>query len=69
MKAKKDTKFSQELADQSCVTSTQNFLSVYTGSPGIKETSMNDMDRNVYDNDIAKPLTQIRNIPGPPSTP
>lgn len=60
MKAKKDTKFT----DQN-VSSTQNFLSLYTTA----ETSMNDVNRNVYDKDIAKPLTQIKNIPGPPATP
>ncbi|XP_044257852.1 homeobox protein Hox-B7a-like [Tribolium madens] len=56
MKAKKDTKFTSEQS----VTSTFNFLSLHSA-----ETSMNDVNRN----DCAKPLTQIKNIPGPPETP
>jgi hypothetical protein len=58
MKAKKDSKMN---AQEQNLTA-QNFLAHYT------ETSMNDANRNVFD-DVAKPLTQIRNLPGPPESP
>lgn len=73
MKAKKDNKFPGTSdvigSDQSNVPSPQNFLQLYANSATVKETSMDDMNRNVFDtfaSDIAKPLTQLRNIPGPP---
>ncbi|KAJ8985802.1 hypothetical protein NQ317_016309 [Molorchus minor] len=81
MKAKKDNKFGvvpHEYAatedvnmNHNLFTSAPNFTkSVYGQSCEMHaETSTADSNRNSFDKDIARPLTALKNIPGPPVSP
>lgn len=81
MKAKKDTKFlGIDYSNSEDINMNQD--SMYMGSSyspehyyggvsnkNAKETSMLDENTNSMDNNLARPLTQLSNLPGPPLTP
>lgn len=81
MKAKKDSKFgglSNEYPNTEDINMNQNMFPTSTNFPkGFytnpsempMETSTVDSNRNSYDDDIARPLTALKNIPGPPVSP
>ncbi|KAJ8956434.1 hypothetical protein NQ318_010747 [Aromia moschata] len=81
MKAKKDTKFgglpheyptSEDInMNQNVFPSTPNFSkNVYDQACEIRaETSTADSNRNSFDEEVARPLTALKNIPGPPVSP
>ncbi|KAB0790201.1 hypothetical protein PPYR_15467, partial [Photinus pyralis] len=76
MKAKKDNKFSpsEDFPEQddinmnNTITSTNNGTSPYTNinSPELCTVSQ---ERNLFDESVAIPMTQLRNLPGPPCLP
>ncbi|KAG5877093.1 hypothetical protein JTB14_006389 [Gonioctena quinquepunctata] len=85
MKAKKDGKFGvqpQEFPPMEDINMNQNMFSTPSnfskaffpsGEQGnaekLSETSTVDNERNCYDNNLAMPLTALKNIPGPPLSP
>ncbi|XP_057660705.1 homeobox protein Hox-D5-like [Diorhabda carinulata] len=85
MKAKKDGKYSatqQEFPSLEDINMNQNifpstsdvntsfFSSCAQENPELSsESLMGDNNRNPYRSDVARPLTAIKNIPGPPSSP
>lgn len=78
MKAKKDCKYGNlqdysnediNMNNQNSSVATQHFAKHSFPKNMNEEILMGDRNRNLFDEDVAKPLTQIRNIPGPPCTP
>ncbi|XP_060525264.1 homeobox protein Hox-A5-like [Cylas formicarius] len=84
MKAKKDTKFGLNydfapsedinMNQNQAFSSSQSFKNYYlnAANDAVQETSIVDATRNLgnlYDRDLPRPLTQIKNIPGPTLSP
>lgn len=74
MKAKKSTPIDPVSLDD--INMNQQMYETYTknlhaNNAGVNqmESSIADVNRNPFDSDIAKPLTALKNIPGPPISP
>lgn len=72
MKAKKSTPLDTVSMDD--INMNQRMFQTYSKNfnnlcMNLKETSIADGERNSYDSDIARPLTTLKNIPGPPISP
>lgn len=74
MKAKKSTPIDPVSMED--INMNQKMFETYTKNHPVTNVNLNQMEssivddnRNSFDNDIAMPLTTLKNIPGPPFSP